>query len=538
MLARRGGPATVAVNRLKTNPSADVSASLRRLRQRLLARLVMDAAATGALAGAAGGLLIAVYAQLVLGWALPFWVFGLALALGAALCALPELARPWSLEKVAALADVRGQTKERFTTALALAGSGGRLEALARQECAAWLAQRDFRPLVPLHPPRAGRWLVVPLLAFGFLQLDFGRQRTAALAEAALAQEMVAETAAQLEQLARQAEQAGGQARDEELQNLAEQLRQSAGRLRAETSPAEAPKAALRELSAMEAALRELQRQPSSVEEMKELAKALAALPGMQEVLDALSRNDLAAAQAAMEKAREEQAAGRSEAMTEEQAERNLQQAMQRLADRRRLSQALQKLAEQMKQNPGGGTQAAMQQLAQMLQQQAQQQGDGGQGRQMTLQEMIAALENMKFGDGQDNPQQAGGNQQAGGKPVIVQSFGQPDPGSDPQPGGAQAPSGRPGSERDFGTTEHPFGAKSEAQDKGGEFAAKGRLGEGETLSMMLPSAGDQSRSARRYQDLYEAAAAAAQDSIEQEDIPLGSRFLIKRYFEGIRPKE
>ena len=55
---------------------------------------------------------------------------------------------------------------------------------------------------------------------------------------------------------------------------------------------------------------------------------------------------------------------------------------------------------------------------------------------------------------------------------------------------------------------------------------------------MMLPSAGDKSRSARRYKDLYEAAAAAAQDTVQQENIPLGSRFLIKRYFDSIRPQE
>jgi hypothetical protein len=501
----------------------------------------MDAAAHGALVGATGGLLLAAYAQFALGQALPGWAFGLALGLVAALSAALVLAQPWPLEKVAALADARGQTRDRFATALALAGHEGKLAALARQECAAWLSAKDFRPLVPLHPPRAGRWLAVPLLALGFLQLDFGWQRAAALAEAELAQSAVAETVAQLEQLARQAEESGEQSRDEELKKLAEQLRQSADRLRAETRSETAPKAALRELSALEAALRELQRQPAPADEMKELAKALATLPGMQEVLEALNRNDLAAAQAAMEKAREEQTAKPPDALAQEQVEKNLQQAMQGLADRRRLSQALQKLAEQMKLNQGSAAQSAMQQLAQMLQQQAQQQSqqaDGGKGRQMTLQEMIAALENMKFGDGQDSPQQAGRNAQPGGQPVIVQSFGSPDVQRDPQPGGAQAPSGRPGSERDFGTTEHPFGAKSEAQDKGGELAVKGRLGEGETLSMLLPSAGDQSRAGRRYQDLYEAAAAAAQDSIEQEDIPLGSRFLIKRYFEGIRPRE
>ena len=55
---------------------------------------------------------------------------------------------------------------------------------------------------------------------------------------------------------------------------------------------------------------------------------------------------------------------------------------------------------------------------------------------------------------------------------------------------------------------------------------------------MMLPTAGDKSKAARRYKELYNAMAPAAENAVEQENIPLGSRFFIKRYFESIRPKE
>jgi hypothetical protein len=55
---------------------------------------------------------------------------------------------------------------------------------------------------------------------------------------------------------------------------------------------------------------------------------------------------------------------------------------------------------------------------------------------------------------------------------------------------------------------------------------------------MMLPSAGDASKSARKFKELYEAMAPAAEDAVQQENIPLGSRFLVRRYFESIRPKE
>ena len=46
------------------------------------------------------------------------------------------------------------------------------------------------------------------------------------------------------------------------------------------------------------------------------------------------------------------------------------------------------------------------------------------------------------------------------------------------------------------------------------------------------------SKSSRRYKEIYDAMAPAAEDAAQQENIPLGSRFFIRRYFESIRPKE
>ena len=106
-------------------------------------------------------------------------------------------------------------------------------------------------------------------------------------------------------------------------------------------------------------------------------------------------------------------------------------------------------------------------------------------------------------------------------------------------PGDAQIPSGLPGSERDLGTTDSATG--QETVSVGEEATAQqltGRLGEGESLQQFMPSAGDSSRAQRRYKELYEAMAPAAEDALVQENIPLGSRFFIKRYFESIRPRE
>lgn len=534
---------------MKSNPGADVFVILRSLRRRLFVREFLDALAAGALL--ATGLIV-----LLLGihrwWPVPAALLGLnaiivlsgLVAVGALLIA----ARQRSLAEMAMLADARGETRDRLITALGLAQNPpapGALAELAQAECAAYLERTDFRPLIPLHPPRLGTWLVVPMTALVLLQFDATQRRLAAAAEAEQAQAAVAETVQRIEQLAKEARQADQKKPDEDLKKLAEELQKSAERLRAETRPEEASKSALRELSSLEEMMRELQRQPSLPDEMKELAKALGQLPGMQDVLKALNENNLAEAQKALEEARQKQEKDPAKA-PEEQVKQTLQEAMQRLGERRRLSSALQKLAEQMQQQGGQLSQQAMQQLAHMLQ---QAQKDGGQKQsgdssgsqnQMTLQEMIAALENMKFGDGQQGDQKGGKEGQKGGgngQQVSVQSFGQPGAPEDKgDPSGN--PSGNPGSERDFGTTATPFGERNANQDKGGELGLKGQLSQGETLSMMLPSAGDQSRAARRYKDLYEAAAASAQDAVQQENIPLGSRFLIKRYFESIRPQE
>jgi hypothetical protein len=100
-------------------------------------------------------------------------------------------------------------------------------------------------------------------------------------------------------------------------------------------------------------------------------------------------------------------------------------------------------------------------------------------------------------------------------------------------------PSGLPGSDRDEGTTATPFGEKGKVEgEKGRNISLTGRLGEGETLSALLPSGGDESKATRRYKELYEALAPAAADAVVQENLPLGSRFFIKRYFEAIRPPE
>jgi hypothetical protein len=188
---------------------------------------------------------------------------------------------------------------------------------------------------------------------------------------------------------------------------------------------------------------------------------------------------------------------------------------------------------------PGGNSSAAAKKLAQMLRQMAQ--GKTGQAQNnpqsaQTMQNLLSALQNMKFGE---NP--PSGSPQPGQAPgkIAMQSFAKNDPGAQPGEGDPRLPSGQPGSERDTGTTDSPFGKDQNETGKDAQAQQlTGRQGEGESLQQSLTSAGDGSKSKRGYKQLYEAMAPAAQEAVLQENIPLGSRFFIKRYFESIRPAE
>jgi hypothetical protein len=152
------------------------------------------------------------------------------------------------------------------------------------------------------------------------------------------------------------------------------------------------------------------------------------------------------------------------------------------------------------------------------------------------LQKLLSALENMKQGEGAAGPP---GPPNGDPTQILMQAF---DHKSADQPSGDKnmIPTGQPGSEHDEGTTQTPYGEHpNAATPKGADLALSGQQGKGETASQLLPGAtSDDSKARRKYKELYEAMAPAAEEAVQQENIPLGSRFFVKRYFEAIRPKE
>lgn len=533
---------------MKTPPIDVVLRNLRAARRRVSTQLFLT---TLVKMGLLGG------AALVIHGAVNRWLLGrmpwdaqvaAGVGLGAlGLAVLITLARRRSLPEVAELVDRLGQTRDRFLTALdfSKAPEDGPMRAMAVEECVRFVGAGRFARLIPVRVPREAIYLLVPIVAVALLQWEAGESFAARQAETAAARSAVEDTARKLEELARQAEKTSEESKSDELKKIAEQLQRSAEELRANAkNPEEAEKSALREISALEQLVQEMQKSPPSVtpEEMKALAKALEENEATKEAAAEMAAGDLAKAAQELEKAMQKAEENKDE-RTPEEVRKALDEAVKKLAEKKQLSEAMQKLAEQMRKaagGKGGQSSEAAKQLAQMLRQMAQ--GKTGQSSDsqnaQAMQQLLSALQNMKFGEGQSQP---GGEPQPGQTPgiVMMEQFGKGDPGAMPAPGDPQQPSGQPGSERDTGTTDTPFGKD---KVKPGENAQAqqitGRQGEGQSLQQSLTSAGDSSKSNRGYKDLYEAMAPAAQEAVLQENIPLGSRFFIKRYFEAIRPKE
>src|SRR5205814_5912672 len=109
---------------------------------------------------------------------------------------------------------------------------------------------------------------------------------------------------------------------------------------------------------------------------------------------------------------------------------------------------------------------------------------------------LLSALQNLKFGEPSDRDGKGSdAKQNSGAGQVVIESFAAGTRENGSKVGDASMPSGLPGSDRDEGTTATPFGEKDKVEgEKGRTISLTGRLGEGETLSALLTSGGDESK--------------------------------------------
>ena len=481
----------------------------------------------------------------VLTW--PF-IFGALAALVLTALSFPRL------ERVAQALDAAGATRDRFVTGLRLAGKAGvnELETVALAEIASYARSRKLGPLLPVRVPRELAWIAAPVAMLALLW--WSAMNAAALKGARAAQETAAisETAKQLEHIAKLTDIQASENQEKKLKLIADRLRQSAEQMRAEAADGkDAHKAALRELANLEELVKQLRRpEAATPEELKALADALAKHEQTRDAAKDIAGGNLTSAAKKLAQAAQDTPSA-------EQVNATLKQALDHLAERReQVSKQIEKLQQQ-----AGGRQDLLKQIADALNDLAQQgknvarDGKGapkGDQKKMTdedLKRLLGALEGLKDqqqrqGDGPQGGQPQPGEPKEGdangdGKVAMLNFSSSERPGEMPEDS-INSPSGKPGNDKDKDTTKDPFGAKSTApKDAARKEQDAGQLGAGESLSVMIPSAaaGDE-KAVRRYRELYDAAAFAAEDAVTQENIPLGARFLIRRYFQAIRPKQ
>lgn len=522
--------------------------TLLRLRRRLAGQTFVQIVSRALLVAAVLlALLAGINADLTIVVALPF----AALMLGA-LALLFSLAwtfhRSPTVPEMASLIDRLGATHDRFATALELSSDPAPgMRALAREECIRFLSQRDFRSLLPWKFPRAVLWLAAPLALIAALHFQTAQRVAERLSERQAGEALLQPQLEGLHALADSADARSKTTDSKDLAEAAKQIRQAAERLLAEAaSPDAAQKAALRELSALEQQLRALQsdREPLSEAELAALKKALEQSEATRPAAAELAKGSLeAAAQALDEAARA--LAEKKEADAGADAKKNVVDAAQRTALQKQLSQAMKQLAEQAG-KPGSSASELMRKIAEALRKQAAQQQQqagrgGGKSSEQSLKQLLATLQNMKAGQ----TSQPGRKNAPGKEGKAAGENGKPDAPDGKKQGDTlvliptTSPSGRPGSDEPSPPGGDPIGQKLDpASAQGGEIRLQGELGEGESLSQFLPSADGSAPLSRRYKELYEAMAPAAEDAVNRDEIPLGSRFSVKRYFEAIRPPE
>ncbi len=471
-----------------------------------------------------------------------------------------------SIDATAVALDRLAGTRDRFQTALAFSSRppGAEFEALAIEECETYASRFELERWIPLRFPREAAWVLAPVASIALLHWQAALTTRANRPDPA-AQAKVEGQARTLEQIAADLAKAAEARKDEELAKLAKEMQERAARLkdRAATDR-NADQLALREISALEAMLREMQQNANapkaSPEELAALAEALARSPDGKDAAEALKRGDAPEAGRQLEdllqklkqrgdaaKQMEELArsmqeqAGKLSAEQKNEVARQMEQAAQAAQAGRseQVQQLLQRLAELLKQTGKAGSAGGK------AGQPKPGEGSGTQSARVplnakTLQELINALEKLKQSGGADKDASDAASRALLRIPLPEPGGQSAPPGGAPKPEEGDRLGGQPGTEKDRGTSERLFSDKT-PDAKAAEGPARrleGLLGDGASLQEFMQSSGAGGKSTKAYRELYGVMAPAAQDAVEQENIPLGARVYVRKYFEAIRPPE
>jgi len=402
------------------------------------------------------------------------------------------LVRWRSLTAVAREVDARAATKNRFLTVLQLdRETPAFFTDAVKKEVAAFVSGFQLtRHLRLKNPGRKLLWLLVPLAALGCLELF--RHRLATQRLPALTQ------ACQIIEKARLAADHNAE-KNPEFEKLVHELEVTLDRLPDSPEPL---RDALRALAELEQKLSAASGAPAlSADEAAALADALAG-EHPQLAADLRSGNNQAAAEAV--------------ARLDPQA---LSKALEEAA------RHVQKSRLQELSRPDGGQ--AQKRLGAILQ-------SSGAGDESGRRKFLSDLNDIKNGNSGASGETPGGKDGEAGQSPQGGEKSAPAQAENAPPGGA------PGSEKDLGRGTDLAGQADPGRDLSAvEEFVPGTAGDGEALVEFFRATGsDDPKAAQAYRAAYQSALPAALDAVNREEVPSGSRILVRRYFEAIRPKE
>jgi hypothetical protein len=489
------------------------------VRRREFHRVIAHGVCVGAVAAAVvSGLLLLVQ------WRYPFpgsvGIAIVALVVGPLVGGLIGARRAPDWRRVAATIDDRCQLQDRAQTALEFAGGvTGPFQALQIQDAVRRLEAVDPARVVERRLPRA--WPVAPVAYVGtfavLVAVLLAVPPTATVA-ADTPPEIVAE-ADRLDGQAKGLEEAARELDSDELRQLAALMRKTADDLR---KPGTDVPEAMAKISELQAALNELKKanDPTEVDQqLKELGGAVGGAKPLQEAGKALQDLQLNKAAEALERAKGAKFDPREAKATEDRLKESAKQMAAR--GQQKLGKATEKLASGV-----AGDKKEMDQGVQDINQELK-----AQERRRRISQLMAQ-EQQRLNDCKNRCEQLN-------RHLIEQKNENRNPSESQNQSQSQANQRQesPGAEKskdeskDEAATRRPVGQnKTELQNQEGGGRPGTEAGDPETDE---PTTGTARRVPR---ELYQKFQKQSEAALDAEQIPLGHRQMIRRYFELIRP--
>lgn len=412
------------------------------------------------------------------GW---FIILPLVFALGIA------VSHWWSDRRVARELDARASTRDRFLTSIDLGkGEPTVLASAVQREIIHFATHLPIPQALRLKIPfRRYLWILLPLLALAGIESIRHRQQLQAAPEQIQAKALLAavRTAAKKHPA------------DQTIQDEAQKLASTESQLGSSLEP-----------------LREALRALSNLEQS--LAAQAQLSPGEAQALaDALS--------AANPQLASDLRAGNQEAAAESLSQLDSESVAQALAEAARhlKDSQLRELSRQSQRE-------AQTRLVRMM--------TSSEHNNSNRSQFLARVQDLKSGSSEIQSEASSAPGEGQGDFPSGKEKGQPGENDQTTPGGA------PGSENDKGRGSD-LGGEADPTEKtsGPDEFLPGTSGEGASLVEIFRASGrDDPKARQAYQAAYDTAQSAALDAVNREEIPPGSRILVRRYFEAIRPKE